>query len=150
MNIVDVLKRKGATVATLNGSATVRELVGVLADHGIGCVVVLSQAGSVAGIVSERDVVRNLHEKPERILDQPIQAIMSVDVTVCAPSDSVDSVLQTMTDRRIRHLPVLQDGCLVGLVSIGDLVKSRIDDLRHERDQMSAYISGSSTVDVSR
>jgi CBS domain-containing protein len=143
VRIVDVLKRKGASVATLDGSATVRQLVGLLAEHGIGCVVILSQAGSVAGIVSERDVVRRLQHEPERILEQSIQAIMNVDVIVCAPSDPVDSVLQTMTDRRIRHLPVVEDGRLVGLVSIGDLVKSRIDDLRHERDQMSAYISGS-------
>jgi len=144
MRVADVLKRKGATVATLDESATVRELVGVLVDQGIGSVVVLSQAGSVAGLVSERDVVSRLGDEPERLLEQPIRAIMSVDFVVCAPSDSVDFVLQTMTDRRIRHFPVLQDGRLVGLVSIGDLVKSRIDDLSHERDQMSAYISGSS------
>jgi CBS domain-containing protein len=143
VRIVDVLKRKGGAVATLDGSAKVLQLVGVLAEHGIGSVVILSQAGSVAGIVSERDVVRRLREEPERILEQSIQAIMNVDVIVCAPSDSVDSVLQTMTDRRIRHLPVLEDGRLVGLVSIGDLVKTHIDELRHERDQMSAYISGS-------
>jgi CBS domain-containing protein len=142
MRIVDVLKRKGAAVVTLDGSATVRHLVGVLIDHGIGAVVVLSQAGSVAGIVNERDIVRRLHDEPERILEQTIQAVMTADVVVCAPSDLVDGVLQTMTDRRVRHLPVLENGRLVGLVSIGDLVKSRIDDLRHERDQMSAYISG--------
>jgi CBS domain-containing protein len=144
VRVADVLKRKGAMVATLDESATVGELVGVLVDHGVGSVVVLSQAGSVAGLVSERDVVSRLHDEPEQLLEQPIRAIMNVDFVVCAPADSVDSVLQTMTDRRIRHFPVLQDGRLVGLVSIGDLVKSRIDDLSHERDQMSAYISGSS------
>ena len=142
MRVADVLKRKGATVATLDETATVRELVGVLVDQGIGSVVVLSQAGSVAGLVSERDVVSRLGDEPERLLERPIRAIMNADFVVCAPSDSVDSVLQTMTERRIRHFPVLEDGRLVGLVSIGDLVKSRIDDLSHERDQMSAYISG--------
>ncbi len=144
MRVADVLKRKGAIVATLDESATVRELVAVLVDRGIGSVVVLSQAGSVAGLVSERDVVSRVDDQPERLLERPIRAIMNVDFVACAPSDSVDSVLQSMTDRRIRHFPVLQDGRLVGLVSIGDLVKSRIDDLSHERDQMSAYISGSS------
>ena len=143
MRIADVLKRKGAAVATLDGSATMREVVGVLVGQGIGSIVVLSPDGSVAGLVSERDVVRCLNDKPAQTLEQPVQAIMNVDVVVCAPTDSVDSVMQTMTDRRIRHLPVLEDGRIVGLVSIGDLVKSRIDDLSHERDQMSAYISGS-------
>jgi CBS domain-containing protein len=144
VRVADVLKRKGATVATLAESASVRDLIGVLVDRGIGSVVVLSHAGSVAGLVSERDVVSRLHEAPEQLLEQPIRVIMNVDVVVCGPMDSVDSVLQTMTERRIRHVPVLQDGRLVGLVSIGDLVKSRIDDLSHERDQMSAYIRGSS------
>ena len=143
MRIADVLRRKGAVVATLDRSATIRELVGVLVDQGIGSVVVLSPDGSVAGVVNERDVVRCLNDQPERTAEQPVQSIMNVDVVVCAPTDSVDAVLQTMTDRRIRHLPVLEDGRIVGLVSIGDLVKSRIDDLSHERDQMSAYISGS-------
>lgn len=145
MRIVDVLKRKGLEVATLDGSATVRQLVGLMVDQGIGSVVVLSQQGSVAGLVSERDLVRRLRVEPEQILEQPVQAIMNVDIVLCAPTDSVDAVLETMTDRRIRHLPVVEDGHLIGLVSIGDLVKSHIDDLSHERDQMSAYISGSPT-----
>jgi CBS domain-containing protein len=137
-----VLNRKGAAVATLQASASVRDLVGVLVARGIGSVVVMSASGAVAGIVSERDVVMSLGTQDERVLDEPISSIMNAAVT-CAPSDEVDSVLQTMTDRRIRHLPVLDEGQLAGLVSIGDLVKSRIDDLRLERDQMSAYISGS-------
>jgi CBS domain-containing protein len=143
VRVADVLKLKDAMVATLEESATVRELVGVLVDRGIGSVVVVSPSGSVAGVVSERDVVRRLHDAPDQLFEQPIRGIMNVDFVVCAPSDTVDSVLQTMTESRIRHVPVLQDERLVGLVSIGDLVKSRIDDLSHERDQMSAYISGS-------
>jgi CBS domain-containing protein len=140
--IADVLKRKGAKVATIAQSATVRELVVVLVEEAIGSVVVISLAGAPVGIVSERDVIVHLPELGERLLDQSVDAIMS-NVVSCLPSDTVDTVLETMTDRRIRHLPVVADEELVGVVSIGDLVKSRLDDLRHERDQMSDYISGS-------
>jgi CBS domain-containing protein len=142
VRIVDVLNHKGPAVATLQESATVRELVDVLVTRGIGSVVVVSRTGSVAGIVSERDVVTHLGASDQQLLDAPLSSIMNAVVT-CTPSDEVVAVLQTMTDRRIRHLPVLDSGRLVGLVSIGDLVKSRIDDLRVERDQMSAYITGS-------
>ncbi len=122
----------------------VRQLLELLVDQGIGSVVVVStEAGSptVIGLVTERDVVHRLRHGGG-ILDQQVGSIMNVVLT-CTPEDTVDSVLQTMTDRRTRHLPVVDDGRLVGLVSIGDLVKSRIEDLSHERDQMSAYISGS-------
>ena len=143
MRVAEVLNRKGATVATLEESATVREFVGLLVERGIGSVVVMSRAGVVLGLANERDLVTSLHMQPEGLLEQPIAVLTNTDFAACPPSDLVDSALQTMTDRRIRHLPVLDDGRLVGLVSIGDLVKSRIDDLSHERDQMSAYISGS-------
>jgi CBS domain-containing protein len=143
MQIFEVLKSKGSDVITIDAGASVRELVSLLADHKIGAVLVASSDGRPSGIVSERDIVRRLREEGERLLDCTVGDIMTSDVVVCAPSDSVFHVLQTMTERRFRHLPVLDGQRVVGLVSIGDLVKSRIDELQSERDQLTAYISGS-------
>jgi CBS domain-containing protein len=140
MRIGEVLKAKGGSVTTLEATATVRQLLELLVDQGIGSVVVVSSAGDLVGMVNERDIVHRLRHG-ESVFEEPVAKIMNVAVT-CTSDDGVDSVLETMTDRRTRHLPVVDDGRLVGLVSIGDLVKSRIEDLRHERDQMSAYISG--------
>lgn len=142
MRISDVLQTKGSSMTTLAPSATVGELVDVLAARGIGAVIVSEDGRSPAGMVSERDVVRRLQSGAEALMDQRLDHIMSADVAICAPTDRVDAVLQLMTDRRIRHVPVLDEGQLVGLVSIGDLVKSRIDELALERDQLSSYISG--------
>jgi CBS domain-containing protein len=143
VRISDVLQRKGPDVTTLDASATVRDLVEVLAERSIGAVIVSADGRSPAGMVSERDVVRRLQSSAEGLLEQTLASIMTADVVVCGPQDQVDSVLQLMTERRIRHVPVIEDAQVVGLVSIGDLVKSRIDELRLERDQLSNYISGS-------
>jgi CBS domain-containing protein len=143
VRISDVLKSKGAEVAILESSATVRELVELLTERGIGAVIVSAEGRTPAGMVSERDVVRQLHRHAEALLDRPIASIMSTEVTVCGLPDKVDSVLQLMTERRFRHVPVMDEGRVVGIVSIGDLVKNRIDELRIERDQLTDYISGS-------
>jgi CBS domain-containing protein len=143
VRISDVLQSKGPDVTTLDAGATVRELVAVLGERRIGAVIVSSGDRSPAGMVSERDVVRQLQLQAGELLDQPVASIMSADVVVCAPRDTVDAVLQLMTERRIRHVPVVEDARVVGIVSIGDLVKSRIGELRLERDQLSSYISGS-------
>jgi CBS domain-containing protein len=142
MRISDVLQNKGSGVTTLDASATVRELVDVLADRRIGAVIVSADGRSPAGMVSERDVVRHLQASADSLLDQPLERIMTTDVVVCRLPDKVDSVLQLMTERRIRHVPVVDEDQVVGIVSIGDLVKSRIDELRLERDQLTNYISG--------
>jgi CBS domain-containing protein len=143
VRISDVLKSKGAEVAILESSATVRQLVELLTERGIGAVIVSAEGRTPAGMVSERDVVRQLHRHAEALLDRPIASIMSTEVTVCGLPDKVDSVLQLMTERRFRHVPVMDEGRVVGIVSIGDLVKNRIDELRIERDQLTDYISGS-------
>jgi CBS domain-containing protein len=143
VRISDVLQSKGADVTTLDAAATVRELVAILGERRIGAVIVSSDGRSPAGMVSERDVVRQLQLQADRLLDQPVASIMTADVVVCAPQDTVDTVLQLMTERRIRHVPVFEDGKVVGIVSIGDLVKNRIDELRQERDHLTDYISGS-------
>jgi CBS domain-containing protein len=141
MKIADVLTRKAiAEVVTIASTATVRDLLGVLAEHGIGACVVSSDGVEVAGIVSERDVVRRLHEN-DALLAAEVSSIMTAEVETCAPEATIDEILGIMTQRRIRHMPVVSaDGGLVGIVSIGDLVKHRIDQLAFERDQLEAYV----------
>lgn len=140
MRIADVLRTKGSAVATIDPDVPVSELLRALAEHNIGAIVVVGSSG-VAGIVSERDVVRRLHEVGTELLSSPVSAIMTADVFTCSPSDTVDSLTVVMTERRFRHVPVLSDGQLVGIVSIGDVVKSRIGQLEQSQDQLQAYIS---------
>ena len=141
MKIADVITRKAiAEVVTIASSATVRDLLGVLAEHSIGACVVSDDDGGVVGIVSERDVVRRLHEN-DALLAAEISSIMTTTVETCAPEATIDEILGVMTTRRIRHMPVVSaEGDLVGIVSIGDLVKHRIDQLAFERDQLEAYV----------
>jgi len=140
MLIVTVLRAKGDAVVTVLPTATVRELLETLAVHRIGAVVVSSGAG-IAGIVSERDVVRHLRASGASILDRPVARIMTTDVVTCRRETAVEELMTTMTERRIRHVPVVDDhGAIVGIVSIGDLVKSRISELEGERDDLVGYI----------
>jgi CBS domain-containing protein len=140
MRIADVLRTKGSAVATIDPDVPVSELLRALAEHNVGAIVVVG-AGGVAGIVSERDVVRRLHESGADLLSSPVSAIMTADVFTCSPTDTVDSLTVVMTERRFRHVPVLSDGQLVGIVSIGDVVKSRIGQLEQSQDQLQAYIA---------
>ncbi|SFQ33235.1 CBS domain-containing protein [Amycolatopsis arida] len=140
MRIADVLRSKGTFVATVDPDATVAELLGRLAEHNVGALVVAGGDG-VAGIVSERDVVRRLHERGAQLLGRPVSEIMTKVVATCGPEDSVDDLSAVMTQRRIRHVPVLVDGKLAGIVSIGDVVKARMDELEQSREQLQAYIS---------
>ncbi len=140
MRINEILKSKGTDVATVSPDATVRELVSLLADKNIGAVIVSTGDQPVAGIVSERDVVRGLAGGAD-ILDKPVSEIMTVDVETAEPGQSIPELAKLMTARRIRHVPVVLDGELQGIVSIGDVVKSRIDELEFERDQLESYVS---------
>lgn len=142
MRITDVLRRKGNLVVTISPDRTVRELLASLAEHRVGALVVSADGVSVDGIVSERDVVRRLASRGDSILDGPVSAIMSSPVHTCRPDDTTDGLMGFMTDHRIRHLPVLADGRMVGIVSIGDVVKFCLEDLQSERDQLTAYITG--------
>ena len=141
MKISDVLRGKGTEVVTISPEATVRELLARLAEHNVGALVVSADGRSVAGIVSERDVVRLLNGTADAY-DVQVSAIMTEQVHTCGPDDLIDNLMRLMTDRRIRHVPVLVDGSLAGIVSIGDVVKTRIGELEFEREQLSNYISG--------
>lgn len=141
MRIADVLRHKGDKVVTIGPDDTVRRLLELLAEHRVGALVVTGGSGAVEGIVSERDVVRGLHREGEAVLNGPVRRIMTVNVHTAALSDTVDDLMLRMTDKRVRHLPVLDDTFLVGIVSIGDLVNQCITELRIERDQLTAYIT---------
>jgi len=141
MRISDVLRRKGDEVVTVPPDESVRTLLALLSEHRVGAMVVSTDGRTVEGIVSERDVVRHLHDDGERMLEGTVAQIMTTDVHTCAPGDAVTDLMRTMTDQRIRHIPVVVDGALAGIVSIGDVVKHRIDELTDERDQLTAYIS---------
>ncbi|WP_285613547.1 CBS domain-containing protein [Actinokineospora globicatena] len=144
MRIADVLRGKGAegaAVATVDPGTTVEGLIAELARYNVGALVVLD-GDQVVGIVSERDVVRGLTARGAELLGATVADIMTADVRTCLPTDSVDSLAATMTERRIRHLPVLDEqGALAGIVSIGDVVKSHISQLEADRDQLQSYIS---------
>jgi len=112
-----------------------------LARHNVGAVVVCDDAGAVVGIVSERDVVRQLNERGAELLRAPVSEIMTTSVVTCEPTESVNSLASIMTERRIRHMPVVTGGDLVGIVSIGDVVKSRIEQLESDREQLESYIA---------
>jgi CBS domain-containing protein len=141
VKISDILRHKGADVATIAPDSPVADLITELATRKIGALVVLS-GDEVAGIVSERDVVRCLHKAGKAALDGPVRDLMTAAVHTCALSDDVDSVATTMTERRIRHMPVIEDGRLAGIVSIGDVVSSRLRQLEQERGQLEQYITG--------
>ncbi|MFB1296994.1 CBS domain-containing protein [Mycobacterium sp. pW049] len=140
MRISDVLRSKGATVATITPETSVAGLLTELSVHNIGAMVVVSPDGLV-GIVSERDVVRKLHDMGADLLRRPVSEIMTTLVATCSPDDSVDSLSVLMTTNRVRHVPVVVDGRLAGIVSIGDVVKTRMEELEREHEQLQAYIT---------
>ncbi len=140
MRISDVLRSKGDTVMTVEPGTTISGLLSLLSEHGIGAMVVSSDGRTVEGIISERDVVRALHSRGTALLEGTVGEIMTADVHTCDPHTAIDDLMRTMTDKRVRHIPVVVDGVLKGIVSIGDVVKYRIDELTSERDQLSAYI----------
>lgn len=145
MRISDILRNKGNVVATVRPDATVRELLGTLAELNIGAVVVSPDEVEITGIVSERDVVRRLHQRGAELLDAPVSEIMTAEVRTCGPGEHVEELRRVMTQHRIRHVPVVSEGRMVGLVSIGDVVKSAIDELETEREHLVGYISSAQT-----
>lgn len=140
MKIEDVLRTKGNAVVTIAPTATVDELVTLLAEHNIGAVVVSSDGHHIDGIVSERDVVRGLADDRQGLLQRTVADLMTTEVTVATPQDHIEDTAHTMTERRVRHIPVIVNGELAAIVSIGDIVKHRIDQLTDERNHLLGYL----------
>jgi CBS domain-containing protein len=140
VQISQLLRHKGHEVATIDGSENIRSALAVLAERGVGALVVSSDGKRVEGIVSERDVARGLHERGAALLDDPVSSLMTVEVHTSPPGARVTDLARTMTDHRVRHVPVVEDDVLVGIVSIGDVVKARLDELEDEHKQLVDYI----------
>jgi CBS domain-containing protein len=142
MNVHAILRNKGKSVVTIHPDATIERAVAVLHRRGIGALVVSDDGASVIGILSERDIVDALHRYGSDLLSVSVSEVMSCPVVTCDPSDSVAELMAEMTSRRIRHFPVAEDGRLAGIVSIGDLVKSRLDEIEYEAHSMRSFIAG--------
>jgi CBS domain-containing protein len=143
MRISDVLRVKGTQVVTVTPDTSVRRLLAVLAEHRIGAVVVSRNGTSVDGIASERDIVRALASRGAAVMSEPVTAIYTAEVHTVTPQTPLDEVMRMMTVHRMRHAPVVVDGGLRGIVSIGDVVKNRMDELETERTALTHYITDS-------
>jgi CBS domain-containing protein len=141
MRITDLLRVKGTRVVTITPDTTVRQLLAILAEHGIGAVVVSADGTSVDGIASERDIVRAFAKRGAAAMSEPVTAIYTAEVHTVTPDTQIEEVMRMMTERRVRHAPVVLDGSLRGIVSIGDVVKNRIDELETERAALTDYIT---------
>ena len=141
MRITDVLRVKGTRIVTVTPDTTVRQLLAVLAEHGIGAVIVSHDGTSVDGIASERDIVRAFAKRGAAAMSEPVTAIYTAEVHTVTPETQIEEVMRMMTERRVRHAPVVLDGSLRGIVSIGNVVKNRIDELETERAALTDYIT---------
>ena len=143
MNVETILRHKGRRVATIRADATIEKAVELLRRNGVGALVVSDDGTSVDGILSERDIVLGLFKCGGDLLSRPVGEVMTREVITCEPEDSVSDLMAEMTNRRIRHFPVIADGQLGGIVSIGDLVKSRLDEMEFETRSLRSFIAGS-------
>lgn len=143
MRISNVLRDKGGQVVTVPPETDVRRMLAVLAEHGIGAVIVSADGRTVDGIASERDITRAMAERGAAVLSEPVTAIYTSEVFTIGPDTQIDEVMRLMTDKRVRHVPVVVEGQLSGIVSIGDVVKSRMLELESERAALNDYITGS-------
>ncbi|MDQ1717413.1 MAG: hypothetical protein QOE71_86 [Pseudonocardiales bacterium] len=140
MLIADLLRHKGSSVVTIAPGESIMSLLASLSEHRVGALVVLD-LDEIVGIISERDVVRSLHQKGAAVLDAPVSELMSSPVVSCTPDDPIDRIAELMTENRFRHMPVVTDGRLVGIVTIGDVVAARIRQLEFDRKHLESYIS---------
>lgn len=141
MIVAMILGQKGRNVATSGAKATISEIISQLAEHQIGAIVIVERTDEIVGIVSERDIVRAIAESGTAILSEPVGSIMTSEVMTCEDSETINEVMARMTRGRFRHLPVEQNGRLTGIISIGDVVKARIEEVEREAEEMRAYIS---------
>lgn len=142
MLVNQILKAKAGGVVTIEPGASVREAVDLLSARRIGALVVSTDGTTVKGILSERDIVRELGKRGTGCLDDTVEAMMTSAIYGCAPGDSADKVLETMTAGRFRHMPVMEDNRMIGLISIGDVVAARLSELQLEKDALTGMIMG--------
>jgi CBS domain-containing protein len=142
MLVGQILAAKGSKVVSTRPDATIAEVAKLLRRERIGAVVVV-EAGALCGIISERDLARGLADHGNELLEMKVGQLMTREVVTCVPEDHLDHLMRSMTEGRFRHLPVLGDGEMVGIISIGDVVKHRVDELEHETHQLQDYIAGS-------
>lgn len=140
MNVARILAQKGADVITIASTASLREACDVLSEQRIGAVVVAGKDGSVAGVFSERDVVRAISRDGADVLDQPVSSVMTRALITAAPSTSINALMELMTEKRVRHIIIMDEGRLAGFVSIGDVVKRKIETAEAEAGALKAYI----------
>ncbi len=143
MIVSQILKSKtDVGVISVKPEASISEAVGILSEKRIGTVVVSNDGASLDGILSERDIVREMGRRGVACISEPVSAIMTAKLVTCSPDDSADQVLEMMTQGRFRHLPVMENGAMVGLISIGDVVKARLSELSMEKDALQGMIMG--------
>ncbi len=139
--VSSILKRKGQQVITVKAQQTISSVADLLTAHRIGAVPVLDDEGTLIGMISERDIVRGISQHGGAVAQSPVASLMSANVSVCQPTDTTDALMEVMTERRIRHLPVIWDNQLHGMISIGDLVKQRLEDAQLEVEALRSYIA---------
>ena len=142
MLISEILKRKGNDVATTTPDSSIRSVVDLLASRKIGALVVSTDGSTIDGIISERDLVRGLNADDASLMERTAGDLMTVDVICCTPACTIDDLMNQMTHGRFRHVPILDDGVIAGIVSIGDVVNAKLDELETERQHLTDYISG--------
>ncbi|MGL4489770.1 MAG: CBS domain-containing protein [Rhizobiaceae bacterium] len=141
MVVKTILASKGGEVLTVGGSDTVHEAINLLAKHRIGALVVTNAQGVIGGIISERDIIRRLASDGVTILEKPVSSVMTANVQVCTENHSISDVMEMMTRGRFRHLPVERGGKLIGVISIGDVVKRKIEETEQEAEAIKSYIA---------
>lgn len=141
MNVGAILAHKGRNVITISQDITLQDVSEILAKNGIGSIVVLDESESVIGIISERDIVRVLAEKGPKVLQEPVKICMTEEVITCSERDSVEQVMTAMSSGRFRHMPVVENGKLLGIISIGDVVKSKIEVAEKDAEHLRQYIA---------
>ncbi|MDP1729671.1 MAG: CBS domain-containing protein [Devosia sp.] len=141
MQVDNILQSKGMTVYTVSAHAPISEAVRVLNEHRIGAVVVLADNGGVAGILSERDIMRHLTNEPADLLKRAVREVMTTSVVTCTRMATISELMEQMTERRIRHIPIVEEGELIGIVSIGDVVKRKIEESEQEALALREYIA---------
>jgi CBS domain-containing protein len=141
MKVASILRTKGSDITTAAADTTVADAARLLKEKRIGAVVISNDAKTVLGILSERDIIHALVDRGGAVLERPVSELMTRKVITCSPDDSISDLMAQMTERRVRHLPVIGDGVLCGMVSIGDIVKNRIEEVETEASAMREYIT---------